>query len=419
MTRKSTPRIAYSAPKRITGVKRRKSSGTVKMLPRGRVPKVRRVARQYVTTGRMAGNFKRVKWKRGSQYAKKGFMMRTEKGGVIEQDKCVYVGHTSGAPDKILRVLFHCIIRKIYALASTQMKTFKEEIFNDDSTTTETVTRFDLVWIDGDAGDRRVVSIIPAAESTYESVADSLQSAFVTDFQTAHAAAAFSRFRMIELRYVLSAGTTTINKAKLPLSELYFKMNCVSELTLQNRTLANSGVNPEHHDSMLDVENNPVEGYKYRVPGTGFVMKWTNDTTAPSVPFIADSASGVITGDPDDANLTTEEQDLLQRPPTSFAFQRCSRSVKCVLGPGALKRNKLTHTATYHVNKILHGLKEHLLGNANRCFVGKSEMFAFEKMMHTTDATEPDISIGYECNTTYYGLVWFKSPKILMDKDVL
>ena len=40
-------------------------------------------------------------------------------------------------------------------------------------------------------------------------------------------------------------------------------------------------------------------------------------------------------------------------------------------------------------------------------------------MMHTDDANEPDISIGYEVNNFYMGYIVCKTPSVTVDKDVL
>lgn len=389
----------------------RRSSGSMAARARGR----------YFTTGRYLPPFLSTRKALGGKFAKKGAMMRTEKGGVVEQDKCVYIGHAAGAPAKVMRIVFMALTRKLLNVMGHHIKTFKEEYFDDDTTTTSANHSIRISWVPGDVGARRAVATTITSNQTVESIAENLLTAFITDFQAANTAAPFERFRLIEIKKVFSStAAVELKTVNIPMSEMYVDLLVKSELTLQNRTLANSGANPEHHDSMLDVENNPIEGYKYSTVGTGFVMKWTNDLTAPHVAFVADEDSAVITGDPDNANLTAEEQDLLQRPPSNHAFQKCYRTRKVMLPPGGLKRNYLNLRKTYHINQLLRSCKNYLLGTtAERQYLGKSEMFAFEKMMHTTDITEPDMSIGYECNTFYAACVWYKTPRILVDKDVL
>ena len=67
--------------------------------------------RKMIGRGVYRGYFKRGKVKGASVYARKGVMTLREDAGVIEQDKCVYVGHATHAPEKVLLIVLEACLR--------------------------------------------------------------------------------------------------------------------------------------------------------------------------------------------------------------------------------------------------------------------------------------------------------------------
>lgn len=383
---------------------------------------------RYVTTGRFYGRFKKPVRVGKTSYASKGALIRTEKGGVVTQDKCVYVGHTNNARDKVMRVVFHALIRKLAKMMGNDFNSFKAEQDHDGASVVSSI-HYRVFYFLGDDKEKFTYVYAPGADPTWESVADGLLAGLKSDIQTQLQARVTagagdykkgsSRINLYEIfAYTSNANYTPI--ARIPLHQAFVKVFLKSELTIQNRTLANSGANPEHHDSMLDVENNPVEGWAYGTGGNGFMLAFNDDYVAPSVQALGDDESGLITMDPSDANLTTNQQDLYQRPPRAWAFRNTRRQVRVRLPPGGLKRSSCMSSKTVHINKLVNMYASWWKGLENdyKNYLGTSKMYAFEKMMHT-NVTEPDMSIGYEVNNLYGAIVYYKTPKVMVDKDIL
>ena len=82
--------------------------------------------RVYQTTGNYAGRFKGPKKASTSKFQTLGALIRTEKGGVAEWDKCVYVGHSTCAHSKVLRTAAHALIRLVFKKAGHDFHSFKE-----------------------------------------------------------------------------------------------------------------------------------------------------------------------------------------------------------------------------------------------------------------------------------------------------
>jgi hypothetical protein len=303
-----------------------------------------------------------------------------------------------------------------------QFTSFKQ--VKDENFSVPTANIFAIDWAANEDYVMRTVQYSAASQVSWETIADGLLAAFLNDCTTHYDVTAnptnrFDRCHLVKM-YVKDTANGTVYRT-VDLAHMKLKLFSTSSLAIQNRTLANSGANPEHHDSMFDVENNPVEGYKYTTKGSGFTLKFIDDTVGSRVSFLSHDDTGVLFGDPDDAGLSTAQKDLLQRPPGSQLFQRCFKSRGVKLAPGAIRKNKMRSSFHMNLNVFMRKMVGYLRDQTNRgakLWIGKSEMFAFEKMMHTSDATEPDMSIGYEVNNFYGAYVYSTPVRITVDKDV-
>ena len=382
----------------------------------------RRTRRPYNTFGRFMGAFKKGSPRAPySKFVKLGALMRTEKGGIAEWDKCVYIGHSTCASEKIMTIAFQALVRMLAKKIGHDFESFKEpfgRVLNRPATAIGEIKLYYTL----NSGDGLLENVhIITQDQTYESIAADL----LTDVKGHFSGAIPTEYHLKYLEwypYIQGAGLTSlVPLVKIKMENVKIHVQASSELTLQNRTLANSGANPEQHDSMLDVENNPIEGYSYKAKYSGLRMRFRNSAGNNHPVMFADQDSGVITLDPDNPNLSTEEKDLLQRPPGTQAFFGVQKSAKQRLSPGGLRRSKIASTKECYFNRLIQTFKQYLHdgGHKQMEYFGDSRVFAWEKMMHTTDATEPNMSIGYEINNFYRGYCYEQSSKILVDKDVL
>lgn len=382
-------------------------------------PKRQKMARKYGGNSRYVGKFRRGGNVNYNKFAKLGFLMRTEKGGVVTQDKCLYVGHSTGAQEKIKRVLFSAIIRKLFKKVGHEFASFKEEA------SLSHASRFGVVKLDFALSQEGTIlgednaSTAVEAGHTYETVVTNLMTAYDVATSSTNYSVHLHSIRFIPVTDAAASGLETM-EFKLHLSGARIIMFVSSNLKIQNRTLSSSHTEDANHAYISDsVENNPLQGKSYYGFGNGFRYGWSNDA-ANSTEFFCNPLSGLITADPDEATLTAELKDLLQRPPSSRLLRHCKGSGGVMLNPGLIKGSTLRYNLNTTIDALLSALVPYSSEPATHHFrFGKSRMFALEKMMHTDDANEPDISIGYEVNNFYMGYIVCKTPSVTVDKDVL
>jgi hypothetical protein len=372
--------------------------------------------RRFNTTGNFVGRFKKVQRVYHSRFAKYGFKMRSEKGGTVSQDKCVYIGHSTGARAKLVKTFWSALLRKLMLLAGQQICTFKE-VVSPEVTVKPGTIRIDYSTLE-DGTTESSITVNMNVGDTYEELASTM----ATNWNTAVAASDYT-LRIHRVRYIPQADETSgadSHEFKLDCTRATFTFRVTSNMKIQNRTLAATGAGDgEHQHHMNSVENNPLQGKSYYKLGGGFRFKWSNDASN-TFTLHPDDSSGLIEGDPDDATLSTEMQDLLQRPPATTSFWNCKHGGNVKLGPGTIKSSNLSYSKTLSVNAFLKALHSENESASKHTFpYAKCKMFALEKMMHTDDADEPDMNIGYEINNFYQGVIRTRLPSILVDKDVL
>ena len=375
---------------------------------------------RYSTTGVYRGRFKRGSTVTLSQTAKYGAAMRTEKGGIVDQDKCVYIGHSTCASEKVLRIVFHALVRKIYRKAGMDFESFKEPVGRMTNRPAFPIGEIKMYYI-GDAGSDLSEHVhVITQDQTYEAVADDL----LADVKGVYAASSTQKptYKYLEFYPYIQGGAVTAiaPTVKVKLENVFCMVKVSSELTLQNRTLAATAGSSDRHD----VENNPVEGYSYMGSYNGMRLRYQDKPggSGNHPAMLANVNDGHIELDPDDSNLTANEQDMLQRPPLAHALLHSKRSAKQRIGPGILRRSKLFVTKKMSFNQVLRTFRGYLNGGSGFSqitYFGNNRIFAFEKMMHTSAGDEPNINIGWEVNNLYQAYCFEKGSLCIMDKDVL
>lgn len=418
--RKSTAYTGRRIP-RAPLIIRRPSSGTLaiaRSIRPARVAGKRR--RSFNTRGRFVGPFARGRSVRPSKFAKQGFKMRTEAGGSVSQDKCVYIGHSTGAMSKLSRTFWHSVVRALMARAGHRFSSFKERISPEATVKIGTV-RIDYAF-NMEGTETQSITCNLSVTDTYEILAQTMETNWIT---TCGGATSHEAPRLRAVRFIAQADEASgadVHEFKLDMTRSTFTFSVSSNMKIQNRTLASTGAgDTEHQYHSNSVENNPLQGKSYFKVGNGYIFKWSDDSDN-TFKLIADSASSLITGDPDNATLSTALTDVLSRPPSATSFHGVKASGAVRLGPGVIKSSNLKYTKTLSVAQFLKAMIHYYeaTGVTNELFpMATSRMFAFEKMMHTDDADEPDMNIGYEINNFYQGVISTRSPTIVVDKDVL
>lgn len=381
-------------------------------------PRVRR--RVYNTRGRYVGKFRYGTYRKAGSVSKQGAMLAVEKGGTVTNDKCIYIGHSTVGREKLLKVVCMAIMRRLAHQLGQQVVTFKEQIGSWGVSHTNPLG--DLYYSYNSASQN--VTAITNVQITNAMTWEGLVDAFITSIKAVAGAAGARTFEIVEIWIQQEEDTVTnavipITPARLHLRGAFVKFSCYSNLKIQNRTLANSGANPEHHDSMLDVENNPLQGRSYTCKGNQFKMRWNNDGSNSFALFSNDDSGVIDGGDIDTNGVTTEMLDLLQRPPSRNMFVGTRLMGKCRLGPGQIKGSSIRYAKEISLARLMRAFTPKIMGAQQTFWQSKSKLFAFEKMMHTDDATEPDMNIGYECNAFYTAVLRTTKPRVLVQKDIV
>lgn len=361
--------------------------------------------------------FKRGPRRGPDVYAKKGVMTYREDAGVVEQDKTVYIGHYTSPAEGVFQIVFEAILRKLAKKSGIDFKSTRDIVGKQygSAAGSEGEVFYATRVIEGGTLNRQAIAI--TADMTWQALA----AALVTQLKGLITSGIQRLYvEYIEICFNTDAAVPTFNhpSARIYCNNLRVCIKSTSEMAIQNRTLANTGGTGDEHHSVLNVENNPLQGYSYYCPGNGLRYKYSYDAGG-RVTLLADDTKGQIELDPDDAGLPANYQSLLSRPPMAHMFQGVKGRVKQMLGPGVIKKDYLKTYANTTLNSLLQKYKQWLVNQSeHQIWFGKSRVFAFEKMMHTNEASEPFMSVGWEINHHMFCYVKETPLCTVMEKDV-
>jgi hypothetical protein len=358
---------------------------------------------------------------RVSKMAARGAMIKTETGGEVSDPQCTFVGHTTCAPEKVLRVIVMAILRKMFGLYGIKIKAFTDSPLEWVSPQgTANIGAFEYYWSDGEvsAVTQTTVSLLRA--DNYDDMVTSIVNSFKTTFGTVNQPQLHKFDLGINTQPSSGAAVENLPR-RLECDKMYVTLTMNSELTIQNRTVAaTAGTGDEHRDA-TDVQNNPLEGYSYYCNGNTFRLANRKNTGA-HTEMGPDLTYGDITNTYTAFNtVDVHDGENTKRPPNAHFFKNTKRSGKQRIMPGGMLRSKLKWKKTYHVNKLMRLLEHWFHANTTEgtsVFIGTARVFAWEKLMHTRGLTEPDMNVGYECNNFYGAFVQCRAMGIVCEKDI-
>jgi hypothetical protein len=363
---------------------------------------------------------RRGRFVRVGKMAARGAMIKTETGGEVTDPECTFVGHTTCAPEKVLRVTIMAIVRKLFAKAGISIKAFTDDPQEwVTPVATQSTGSFVYYYSNAEVSAITERSIAMLAADNY----DDLVTSVVTDMKTQFAGVSQPQLHKFDLilNTQPATGAHVLLPRRIECDKMFITLTMNSELTIQNRTVAATGGTGDEHRDMTDVQNNPLEGYSYYCTGNSFRVANRKNTGAhvewgPDLTYgqITQTNAAVVAVDAHDGENT-------KRPPNAFYFKNTKRSAKQRLMPGGLMRSKLKWNKTYHINKLFRLLEHWFHDNATEgtsVFIGSSRMFGWEKLMHTRDASEPNMIVGYEVNNFYGASVKCGALGVVCEKDI-
>jgi len=359
----------------------------IPFIPTGRTPDsyVRGLlAPKYVKRGqgsRLAGKMKKKGKKvkrKGPQWkgAHLGAVCVTEKGGVLTDKRCIFIGHTDIPMHQVALQVCKAIIRKLmwegfhyeiqrFLDATTQATagnlTFTFEYYADPAVMTSTINTFYI------------------GSGTYDLIASSLYTQLVSVLN--NNVAEFYTFTVSD-----SAG---VQKARIMFNDITVHMSGKSTLKIQNRSVSATGA------ETTDVDNTPLYGKSYYAKGTGLVLKDLKRGLTYQ-PLSCDKLTGVCQLESQKADPT-----VMAEPPQAWQFTNVSRLGKIRLNAGDIKTDTLSLNKRMSLPSFLKQFTLSIGSSAPYLAIGQSRTFALEKVMEIAPfATALNLSVAYERN--YY-----------------
>lgn len=349
----------------------------------------KRTAYRKSTLGTYAGKTKRST-KKGmnvavNKYAKYGVVTNRETTDAIEDEDCVYVGHSSVAVSPLIRTAWYAVIKKLFAKAGIQIRDFTEIVELEEN------YRVELFLRSTENDDILSYSNISytAGVATYEAVAND-KSLWVLNnyFDTV-----YENLRFHEIILVQEKQGQEDVLAKLILDQMNIHYFSKSTLRMQNRTQP-AGI--EGVAEADDVNNVPLTGRSYLCKGANPV--WTGrslgdvlGTPNKLYGFVIDAGNGFIqkaAQQETNWNQYDSRRRALREPVLPKNFKNCYKSAKQRLQPGQIKISTLYDSRKMDFNYFHYSVRTmHALINPNlprvqvRCPLGKCELFAFEEMI--------------------------------------
>lgn len=335
--------------------------------------------------GKFKGKGRKV---RASRAQRSGAVVKTEKGGAIIDPQCIYVGHITSPLDVMQKAMFMSFVRRLFEKAGYNV--------TDWSQAPPFTGSLHLSWyyqIQA-TGPNLTTSAFTGA-SSYGGMADALLAAF-------EAAIASDKVPILH-EIALWDTPNTLKLGHLNLVNCQVSFGCYSELTIQNRTTADSS--GADINEATNVSNNPLYGTSYMGYGTSFVPLYKNDTLLTYQPFVGSELYG------DFVNTAAVSLPVVGRkPPQANFFSGAVKTMSVQVAPGTIKKNVLYSKVSMKAVDFYVRYRAAVDNTTPAPVrVGKIQMFALEKMLNTREADEPDVNVGYEVNTTISCSMSFKS----------
>jgi len=350
----------------------------------------RSTKKPYVTGASYRGRLTRRRFPRkrsgvaakGENYfARHGVTDTVEVSGTVSDADCVYIGHSSFSPHRLLEAAVAAVLRKMYRQAigydvSSVEETIPYKNGNSDGHTIH------VWWRGSDGNIAHEYHAIPVSQSlqtlSYSAIGNIFKRADESDYHL--------------LRMSILDNETNLCRATLDLTKVTFDFMYKSELKIQNVTISNAA-----SDEADDVNNVPLVGRNYEF------KNWYPGTNGALPSNLLDAVN-------QETGVTLTRASNLpgfgwREPPPSKVFDGCVKSEKIRIQPGTIKSDWLIGHGSMTLDKFLKGLRfDYITGTPaqqgavrnRRVNIGRHSMVALEKVI-SINGTLP-IKVFYEVN---------------------
>lgn len=346
-----------------------------------------------------------------SKAAKYGIQYTTENGGFFSDPDCVYVGHSSEAPQTMWRLAMYAVMRKLFTKGGFPFADWnsKEGL---DLVTGEQKLKIKLWYSDAPDAviqNARDFTIFADTNDTYNSMA----LAWANDTQTNIMTNPNVELKRVELQEFRGDPTIVYerNVAALNFEDMRICFVTKSVLRVQNRTKDDSTASGNLVNS---INANPLVGYRYECMGKGFRENTQKNiqegTGTPAIPpnetdtgegWGANAINGYIAARGQFTNPLASK-----KPVNPSHFRSVTKVNKIGMVPGTIKEDKLTHIHKMRLNKFIDMLELYVRNVTTQKGLqyenyGKSAMIGLEKAMQTGEDATIRVKIGWQLDRHY------------------
>lgn len=342
------------------------------------------------TTGVVGPKFSKKGTSALSKYLKYGVCLKKEQGATLADSSAVYVGHHTMPANMIMRGVFYALARKILTFNNS----FPSDVVEPCLDFPVDVTYTYRVTVDGPLLISTPVTV--TSPVTVEKLGQALGNNVLTTMGT------------ISFYETTSLTVLNVNDPVNPLRIFYMptvnisiELDVVSNLQIQNRTLASVGAADE--SSMLDVANNPLRGKMYMGFSNKHSYRYNNDFVGVTPTFYHGANDGLLFIGPDNGTFTPEMAQNIRKPPPRSAFGNLTSTNYVRLKPGEIRRSKLRDYKKKTLNQWINLYFDCMRGAPVAIEIltdayvkeGKSCFLGLEKMCDSESESNP-ISVGFE-----------------------
>jgi len=319
-------------------------------------------------------------------FARHGITDTVEVSGTVSDADCVYIGHSSFSPHRLLEAAVSSLLRKMYRQAiGYDVSSVDEYIpYKNGNSDGHSIH---VWWRGSDGNVAHEYHSIPVNQSlqtlSYSAIGNIFKRADESDYHL--------------LRMSILDNETNLCRATLDLTKVTFDFMYKSELKIQNVSIANAA-----SDEADDVNNVPLVGRNYEFknwyPGTN--GQGTGAVLASNLLDAVNQETGVVL-----SRASNLPGFGWREPPPSKVFDGVVKSEKIRIQPGTIKSDWLIGRGSMTLDKFLKGLRfDYITGTpaqqgavrSRRVNIGRHSLVALEKVI-SINGTLP-IKVFYEVN---------------------
>lgn len=404
-------KVRASIKRRLTPSQSSKSSRPFKAPRKAKPPKFRsaksalRGSRPLHVTRGYHGVFKsRRRVPPTTKMLNYGSLKKREIGGGAVSDfpgteqRVLYIGHSTMNRTEIYATMTRALARKLVMMAKVDFTAWTDPLPVGTGGWFVTVRSFDNL---GDTAPGSTVSASLGVANDFQDLANTIGTTITSRFGGANESTT-PEFVFISLSTEDPGATDSRQVAVINLKNLYLNFYITSKMTIQNRTKSSNVVDDPSAENRNDIENNPLNGYRYMYTGNSAYMRGTNYTRETNL-FVPDVTNGYINFVPN----SDDQRSRFHRPPLPQMIRNCKKYGRLRIMPGEMKSSYLKYDKRMQFQAFIRLFKDQIFqiqavsNDPVRCGMGNCEVMALEKSLDSREATEPAVTVGWEISQTY------------------